>query len=87
MQIKPKILQGQKPEMVYITGVKSTINPKCIYMILELLENDKILLFQFLSTFLIWFMLFGENENVMWNEIKNIIENIVENMLRFTLLT
>jgi len=32
-------------------------------------------------------MLFGENENVMWNEIKNIIENIVENMLRFTLLT
>jgi len=40
-----------------------------------------------LSTFLIWFMLFGENEKVMWNEIKNIVENIVENMLYFTFLT
>jgi len=28
-------------------------------------------------------MLFGENENVMWNEIKN----IAENMLCFTFLT
>ena len=27
MQIKPKILQGRKPEMTYITGVKITINP------------------------------------------------------------
>ena len=27
MQIKPKILQGRKPEMTYITGVKNTINP------------------------------------------------------------
>jgi len=32
-------------------------------------------------------MLFGENEKVMWNEIKNIVENIVENMLYFTFLT
>ena len=28
MQIKPKILQGRKPEMTYITGMKNTINPK-----------------------------------------------------------
>jgi len=27
MQIKPKILQGLKPEMTYITGMKNTINP------------------------------------------------------------
>jgi len=27
VQIKPKILQGWKPEMTYITGVKITINP------------------------------------------------------------
>jgi len=27
MQIKPNILQGRKPEMTYITGVKNTINP------------------------------------------------------------
>jgi len=27
MQIKPKILQGRKPEMTYITGVENTINP------------------------------------------------------------
>jgi hypothetical protein len=31
-------------------------------------------------------MLFGENENVMWNEIKNIVGNIAENMLCFTFL-
>jgi len=36
---------------------------------------------------LIWFILFGENENVMCNEKKNIVENIVENMLCFTFLT
>ena len=27
MQIKPKILQGRKPEMTYIIGVENTINP------------------------------------------------------------
>ena len=32
---------------------------------------------------LIWFILFGENENVIWNEIKN----IAVNMLSFTFLT
>jgi len=26
MQIKPKILQGLKPKIAYITGVKNTIN-------------------------------------------------------------
>ena len=36
---------------------------------------------------LIWFILFGENENVMCNEKKKIVENIVENMLCFTFLT
>ena len=34
MQIKPKILQGQKPKMTYITGVESTVNP-------ELYDNFK----------------------------------------------
>jgi len=28
MQIKQKILQGLKREMIYISGVKNTINPK-----------------------------------------------------------
>jgi len=32
-------------------------------------------------------MLFGENEIVMLDEIKNIVRNIVENMLCFSLLT
>jgi len=40
-----------------------------------------------MSAFLIWFMLFEENESVMWNEIKNIVGNIVGNMLCFTFLT
>ena len=31
-----------------------------------------------MSTFLIWFMLFGENESVMWNEIKNVVEKLLE---------
>ena len=63
---------------------------KYIYVLLELLENDKILVFYisyvielFLSTFFIWSILFGENENVMWNEIKNTVGNITENMLCF----
>jgi len=37
--------------------------------------------------FLTWFMLFGENEIVMWDEIKNIVGNIAGNMLCFSFLT
>jgi len=40
-----------------------------------------------MSIFLIWFMLFEENERVMWNEIKKIVGNIAGNMLCFTFLT
>jgi len=50
---------------------------KCIHVLFELLDNDKILVFYiffivqdyFLSTFLIWSMLLGENKIVMLDKI------------------
>jgi len=60
MQIKPKILQGWKPKIAYITGMENTINPKNLLLNLQPIGvSEKISIVDILDDFL-W-QRFGED--------------------------